>query len=246
MRYLILSDIHANWEALEAVLNSASGRYDQIICCGDLIGYGPDPNLVVEWARTNVHAVVRGNHDKIAAGAESLEWFNPVAKEAALWTLKELSPENTDYVAQLPQGPFPYDGYQIAHGSPLDEDEYLAGATDAAQTFPYLDCNLTFFGHTHVQGGFVWSRHRTEALRGPVFSADSRALDLDAGGMYLINPGAIGQPRDGDPRAAYILYTPEERCLQYLRAPYDIAKVQVKIRGAGLPGILADRLPVGH
>jgi predicted phosphodiesterase len=120
VRYLILSDIHANWEALETVLDRATGKYDEVLCCGDLIGYGADPNAVCDWCRAHVKVVVRGNHDKASVGLEDLEWFNPVAKAAALWTQAALTPENAEYVRNLPQGPITMDGFQIIHGSPLD------------------------------------------------------------------------------------------------------------------------------
>ncbi len=246
MRYLILSDIHANWEALEASLAGAAGRYDQIVCCGDLIGYGPDPNLVVEWVRDNVTHVIRGNHDKVTLGGDILEWFNPVARTAALWTLKEMTPENLEFVRRLAKGPMPVGTFQIAHGSPLDEDEYLIGAAEVGQAFAYIDHALTFFGHTHVQGGFVTTQRRMRAIAGPDKDENMAALQLYPDDDYLINPGAIGQPRDGDPRAAYILYDPDERCVEYHRQDYDIPAVQAKVRKAGLPGVLAERLAVGQ
>jgi predicted phosphodiesterase len=246
VRFLILSDIHANWEALEASLNSAAGQYDSIVCCGDLIGYGPDPNRVVDWVRGNVAFVIRGNHDKATLGPEILEWFNPVARSAAIWTLKELTPENLEYVKLLKKGPLAVDGYQIVHGSPLDEDEYLIGAAEVGQACQYLDRDLTFFGHTHVQGGFAMTRRRMRVIEGSRPDDEEAALDLSPDDVYLINPGAIGQPRDGDPRAAYVLYDPEERCVVYHRAEYDIAGVQAKIRRAGLPDVLAARLAIGQ
>jgi len=245
VRFLILSDIHANWEALEVVLNSAAGRYDKIVCCGDLIGYGPDPNRVVDWARSDVAYVIRGNHDKVVLGPEILQWFNPVAKTAALWTLNELTPENAGYLRQLPKGPLAVDHFQIVHGSPLDEDEYLLGAAEVAQAFAYLENSLTFFGHTHVQGGFALSR-RVRIISGPRLKYKSAALDLGPDEVYLTNPGAVGQPRDGDPRAAYVLYDPEDRRIVYCRQEYDVRGVQAKILAAGLPDILADRLAVGQ
>jgi len=150
VRYLILSDIHANWEGLQAVLEHARGKYDQVLCCGDLIGYGADPNPVTEWVRAHVITVVRGNHDKAAAGLDDLEWFNPVARAAAVWTQQELTADNADYIRNLPKGPLMLDGFEVVHGSPLDEDEYMLAAADAGLAFGYLDTALTFFGHTHV------------------------------------------------------------------------------------------------
>lgn len=247
MRHLIVSDIHANWEALEAVLQSAAGAYDQIICLGDLVGYGGDPNRVVDWARTNVAVVVRGNHDRACVGLDDLEWFNPVARIAAAWTQRELSRENTDYVLALPKGPLAVDGFQVMHGSPLDEDEYVVGISDAQPVFSYLESAVAFFGHTHLQGGFCWRSQSVQKLAKPHPRQQHQLpLELDPDCAYLINPGSVGQPRDGDARAAYVLYHPEERCLCYYRLPYDIAAAQAKIRRAGLPDALAARLAFGR
>ncbi|MFN7996390.1 MAG: metallophosphoesterase family protein [Bryobacteraceae bacterium] len=246
MRYLIISDIHANWEGLQAVLEHARGKYDQVLCCGDLIGYGADPNAVTEWAAANVAAIVRGNHDKASVGLDDLEWFNPVARQAAVWTQQTLTPANTEYIRQLPKGPLVMDGFQMVHGSPLDEDEYMLGAADAAQVFCYLDSPLTFFGHTHVQGGFILNHERIETIEKTPFDEERQTLELEPDCAYLINPGSVGQPRDGDPRAAYVLYNPDELFLIFYRLQYDIAEAQQKIRRAGLPPLLGDRLALGR
>lgn len=245
MRYLILSDIHANREALEAVLAHAEGAYDQILCCGDLVGYGTDPNAVVEWTRAHVTRVVRGNHDKACVGLEDLDWFNPVARASAEWTLKTLSPENADYLRRLPKGPAAVDGFDIVHGSPLDEDEYLITLSDAAQVRPYIETPLIFFGHTHLQGGFFLHRNGTRRIEPPHAPFDEETQRLEPDALYLINPGSVGQPRDGDPRAAYATYTPEERLVSYYRVAYDIGAAQNKIVEAGLPDMLAARLATG-
>lgn len=246
MRYLIVSDIHGNLESLEAVLAHAAGKYDQALCCGDLIGYGADPNAVTVWARAHAAAVVRGNHDRASVGLDDLEWFNPVARAAAVWTQRELTPDHTDYIRNLPKGPLMFDGFQVVHGSPLDEDEYMLGTADAGQVFSYLETPLTFFGHTHLQGGFIWNHARIETIEPTPRAEERQTLELDPECAYMINPGSVGQPRDGDPRAAYVLYNPEERFLIYYRLPYDVGKAQGKIRRAGLPPILADRLAAGR
>lgn len=245
MRYLILSDIHANWEACEAVLRHADGDYQEILCCGDLVGYGADPNRVVEWARSAVSAVVRGNHDKACVGLEDLEWFNPVAREAALWTEAALTPENHRYLRNLPKGPIAVRGFQILHGSPLDEDEYLISAFSASQAAPYLEAQVSFFGHSHLQGGFVCHSRGVKRLDKPAPDQDRLATALEPDLFYLINPGSVGQPRDGDPRAAYALYDPEAGLVEYRRVAYDLAVAQAKIRRAGLPDLLAERLASG-
>src|SRR5262249_13815019 len=139
-------DLHANWEALQAVLEKARGQYDRALCCGDLVGYGADPNLVVEWVRANCPVVVRGNHDRACIGQEDLEWFNPVARAAAIWTLGRLTPENVEYIASLTKGPVTEDGFQVVHGSPIDEDEYMLAADEAFEAFGYLETRVAFFG----------------------------------------------------------------------------------------------------
>jgi predicted phosphodiesterase len=246
VRYLILSDIHANREALDAVVEQAAGQYDEVLCCGDLVGYGADPNPVVDWVRTHSKTVVRGNHDKASTGLDDLEWFNPVARAAALWTARALTPENIAYVRGLPQGPLTAGGFQLVHGSPYDEDEYLLGAAEAVEAFGYLDGMLAFFGHTHVQGGFLWNHARVETIAKVGPRAGSQALDLDPACAYMINPGSVGQPRDGDPRAAYIVFDADARHLRFCRVAYAIERTQARILQAGLPPALAERLAIGR
>jgi predicted phosphodiesterase len=245
VRYLILSDIHANWEALEAVLAQARSKYDRIVCCGDLVGYGADPDAVTQWVREQVPDVVRGNHDKACAGLEDLEWFNPVARLSALWTQNAMNQVNLGYLRDLVKGPQRIDDFQILHGSPLDEDEYLVSEQDAAQVAPYLDSRVSFFGHTHLQGGFLCHRNGTKYLTSTPEGADAETLELQNDISYLINPGSVGQPRDHDPRAAYAFYEPAARVVTFCRAHYDIASAQKKIVAAGLPELLALRLEAG-
>jgi predicted phosphodiesterase len=244
VRYLILSDIHANSEALAAVLTSAGSLYDRIVCCGDLVGYGADPDAVVEWVRANVSSVVRGNHDKACAGLEDLEWFNPVARLSALWTQAATQPENIQFLRDLAQGPERVNGFQILHGSPLDEDEYVVSEQDVAQVAPYLDCNISFFGHTHLQGAFLCHRNGVKRLITATASGQE-ILELENDVNYLINPGSVGQPRDGDRRAAYAIYDTSARQVSLCRAEYDVASAQRKILDAGLPELLALRLSSG-
>jgi predicted phosphodiesterase len=246
VRYLILSDLHANWQALEAVVADAEGRYEQVLCCGDLVGYGADPNRIVEWVRENCPVVVRGNHDKACTGQDDLEWFNPVARQAALWTLQALTPENAEYTRNLPRGPLIVESFELVHGSPFDEDEYVLAADEASQAFSYLERRLSFFGHTHVQGGFIWNQSRVETIPHTAFRTEPQVMEIDPACAYLINPGSAGQPRDGDPRAAYVLYDSGAQMVTYCRVPYDIEAAQKQIRGAGLPTILADRLSMGR
>jgi predicted phosphodiesterase len=246
VRYLILSDIHANWEALEAVLADAGADYDETLCCGDLVGYGADPNRVVEWIRQRAKLVVRGNHDKACAGLDDLEWFNPVARSAATWTGQALTPDNLDYLRNLAKGPAPLDSFQILHGSPLDEDEYLVSAFAVSQVAPYLDREVSFFGHTHLQGGYLCSPDGIKRLARPEGAEIRRVVELEHEVLYLINPGSVGQPRDGDPRAGCLIYDSERRLVEFRRIPYDVRAAQAKIRAAGLPDLLADRLEFGN
>lgn len=243
MRYLILSDIHANWEALEAVLAESAGDWDQAVCCGDLVGYGADPERVTQWVREHCVAVVRGNHDKACAGLTDLYWFNPAAREAAEWTAQVLSAEELYYLRQLQQGPLEVAEFEIMHGSPVDEDEYLMRAS--AGLAAYLSTRVAFFGHTHYQGGFVFYRNSVQRLDPVPGGLRQRRFRLRNDHFYLINPGSVGQPRDGDPRAAYAIYDDAARELELRRTPYRVAVAQAKIRRAGLPPVLADRLAAG-
>ncbi len=247
MRYLIASDIHANLEALEAALAVAEGRYERVICLGDIVGYGADPNAAVEWVRKHAVAVVRGNHDKAGCGITDAQEFNAAARTAALWTRRELTPENLNYLRELPSGPLEVEDFEIVHGSLGDEDEYLLVAGDAAPEFEKLPTQVTFFGHTHLQGGFVSVGQRVQALK-PTFEAGVSSWALEVGERLkcLLNPGSIGQPRDGDSRAAFAIYNSLDRVLEYWRVPYDIETTQRKMIAAGLPEILAYRLNYGR
>jgi len=245
MRYLVLSDIHANWEALQAVLADAEGAYETILCLGDMVGYGADPNAVTEWMRDNVATVIRGNHDKVCCGLESPELFNPIAKTAALWTYEELTAENRKYLAALPKGPAAVDGFLMVHGSVLDEDEYLLDPRDTLLQFVNADGKPVFFGHTHVQGGFMLWQAGQKA-EPAALHPDGAALQVRPDRGQLLNPGSVGQPRDLNWLAAYALYDSEKKLLEFRRCEYDLAKAQRKIRGAGLPVVLAERLALGR
>lgn len=248
MRYLILSDIHSNLDALEAALKQARSSYDRVVCLGDVVGYGPNPNEVTECIRGLARAVIRGNHDKASSGLSDAADFNPLARTAAEWTQNQLTAENLAYIRSLPSGPMTVDDFQIVHGSVRDEDEYLFMARDAVESFEQVSSPVTFFGHTHYQGGFVLPPNgRVEVLRvelppGPA----SVELALEPETRYLINPGSIGQPRDGDPRAAYVHYDGERKMVTYWRVPYDITNVQERMAAAGLPEPLYLRLSLGR
>jgi diadenosine tetraphosphatase ApaH/serine/threonine PP2A family protein phosphatase len=245
MRYLVLSDVHANLEALEAVVDAAAGQWDRALVLGDLVGYGADPNAVIERVRSlPVAATVRGNHDKVAAGLAPVDSFNVVARQAVEWTTRVLTPDNLEWLAALPQGPVPIDTLtEICHGAPWDEDAYLFDERDVERARPSLARPLCLFGHTHVPSIFR-IEPTVEALL-PVRGERCR-VPIEADGRYLVNCGAVGQPRDNDPRAAFGLLDSSTRTLTIVRTAYDVAAAQAKILQAGLPAVLAQRLAVGR
>ena len=242
MKFLVLSDLHANWWALDAVLKDAEHQYDKVLCCGDIVGYNPRPREVVQWTRQNCAAVIRGNHDKVVAGLENLDWFNEVAQAAAIWTTGQLNADELAYVQALPKGPVRVDSFQLCHGSPLDEDEYILSAREADAALRQPERSITFFGHTHVQGGFFLQSRQLGILPPVEKTRTERVLELQPDNSYLINPGSVGQPRDSDPRAAYVIYDPEERTVAYRRVEYPVEETGREIKDAGLPDVLAYRL----
>ena len=244
MRYLVITDIHANLEALDVVLADAAVRgYDRTLVLGDIVGYGPDPNAVIERV-TGLHpyALVRGNHDKIAFGLDQAEGFNVSARAAAEWTLNALTPAHRDWLINLPKGPTIIDDcVEICHGTPFDEDEYVFDELDARRAIDSARQRLCFFGHTHVAMVF---RLAARSI-GFVALTDTR-IALDADAKYLVNPGSVGQPRDSDPRAAYAIFDAGTRQLEMYRLDYPIAQTQQKMVTAGLPEPLVRRLAAGR
>ena len=247
MRYLVLTDIHANLEALETCLTDASARaYDRVLVLGDLIGYGADPNAVVECVQhLKPAAIVRGNHDKIALGIGEAEGFNIVAKSAAQWTLDALTPRNRQWLIDLPQGPVVVDDLvEICHGSPFDEDAYIFDELDALRAMKASSRPLCLFGHTHYPITFELSDGSLDTV-GPATDA-RRELELRPGAKYLLNPGSVGQPRDGDPRAAYAIVDTAAKRVELMRLTYPVDVAQAKVLEAGLPEVLARRLAAGR
>lgn len=251
MRILLVSDIHSNLEAWQACL-SAFPAHDLVVNLGDIVGYGASPNEVTECARQLGRIFVRGNHDKACTGITSTEEFNPIAAAAAEWTRHALTDDNLEFLRNLPEGPVRAEDVadaQFVHGSPFDEDEYLVTLRDALDPLFAADRPVTFFGHTHIQGAFWIEGDHGVTLRpdyGAVKKTEIFELELKPGAKYMINPGSIGQPRDGDPRAAFALFDTEAQKLVFHRVPYDIKQAQQRILDAKLPPRLATRLGEGR
>ena len=247
MRYLVISDIHANLEAFETVMAEAkSTGYDKVLLLGDLVGYGADPNAICERVRDlKPDALIRGNHDKVGSGLESPEGFNAVARNAIKWTYEQLNKENRKWLAALPAGPLIVDDtIEICHGTPFDEDAYVFDDLDALRAMHASRRPLCLFGHTHVQVGHYLSRDQFGLV-----TADERrplSFPLEEANRYLVNPGSVGQPRDGDPRAGFGIVDTEAQEMTIYRVEYPISKAQARILEEGLPDVLAQRLALGR
>jgi predicted phosphodiesterase len=245
MKYLIISDLHSNLEALSAVMAMVKRkRFDRVLVLGDLVGYGANPNQTIEIIRRLKQAVViRGNHDKVASGLESGENFNRAAMQSALWTRNKLTPDNRAYLSRLPQGPVMVDGeIVVSHGTPLDEDAYIFSDYDAYEVFQAFEFKICFFGHTHLPVIYAVSNQRLYTFRP---NGDRVRIELVQGYKYMINPGSVGQPRDKNPLASFAIYDSESRSITFKRVEYSIPKAQDKILKAGLPQSLANRLAIG-
>ena len=246
MRYLILSDIHANSEALAAVLGQVRRkRWDKAVVLGDVVGYGANPNQAIEAIRELKPLIaIRGNHDKVCSGVENGEMFNRVALAAAMWTRRKLTRSNLRWLESLPEGPAIVDGaFAIAHGTPIDEDAYIFGEIEALNVFRQTTFPLCFFGHSHFPVIFGLS---PDSITTILTIAPSFRFKLKRGVRYLINPGSIGQPRDGNPLASFALYDSDSHVVTIHRIAYRVEETQGKILKAGLPRPLADRLALGR
>jgi predicted phosphodiesterase len=247
MRILVLSDLHSNATAFETVLEAAKNRWDVSVCLGDVVGYGPDPNEVTARLREMGTQTIRGNHDKAVTGLMVTDDFNPVAKAAVDWTRAQLKPEHLSWLAALPQGPLATDGIVLVHGALQDEDEYVFTPAQALDGLLDSTAAVTFFGHTHHQGGFSYQEAHLEVLQiRPRPGETIAALQIELPRRYLLNPGSIGQPRDGDPRASFAIADLDHKVVEFWRVPYDIAAVQRRMRAAKLPEPLVQRILVGR
>lgn len=247
MRLLILSDIHANVDAFDSVMDAvARDAWDRVLVLGDLVGYGAEPNAVIERVLSlDPLAVIRGNHDKAACCLADASDFNHVARTAARWTAETLTPEHLAYLERLPQGPISInETLEICHGAPFDEDHYIFDINDAARALDTAARRVCLFGHTHLP---VVYRRDVDGDAGLVPQPDQDVqLQLREDARYLINPGSVGQPRDGDPRAAFAIYDQASRMITLKRVEYPVEQAQRRIFDAGLPPSLAHRLAVGR
>ncbi len=244
MKYLILSDIHANLEALDAVLAAETGTSATLVL-GDLVGYGADPNAVIDRVQSlPTPTFIRGNHDKVGAGIDSVRSFNHLARFAIEWTSATLTRERMAWLGALPRGPVIVDDLvEMCHRSPFDEDVYIFDELDARRALVASRRPLCLFGHTHLPAAFCLD----DAFESIALRRDPAVeLPLSRDVRYLVNCGAVGQPRDGDWRAAFGVLDTETRVLTLRRVPYDVAAAQAKILRAGLPDVLAQRLAVGR
>jgi len=236
----VVSDIHGNLPALEAVIAALrKEKVDRIVSCGDLVGYGPWPREVISRVRELGVTGVQGNHDAAVCGVLPADHFTAAARRAIDWIRDLLGRDELEYLAGLPQTRT-VEGMSVVHGSlrgPLWE--YILDPWTAGESLRLLETQIGLFGHSHIQGGFA---------DGGVEPIDPRRgeMDLLPGVRYLINPGSVGQPRDGDPRAAYAIVDLEKKNVIYRRVPYDISATQREIRRVGLPRDLADRLSLGR
>ena len=247
MKYAIISDLHANLEALRAVLDDASSKADAVVCLGDIVGYNADPHACLRRVRETCAVVIAGNHDQAACGVRRYDDFNDWAREAMDWTRQRLSAAELGYLNALPEtAPFG-NGWLAAHGSPRDTDEYLFDALGFEVAFDHLrrlrpDVRGCFVGHTHLP--MIWacsSDGRVEQV-----GAESQTVTLDPTCRYVVNPGSVGQPRDGSPLAAYAILDEAAATVEFRRVAYDIVAAQEKIYDAMLPPLLAERLAIGR
>lgn len=239
MKHAIISDIHSNLEALESVFQEIDKlSVDRTICLGDIVGYGANPNECVEMIRERKIESIMGNHDVVACGKKEPFDFNPVAKEAALWTRAALTTENREFLRNLPEMR-EIDDFLIVHGAISDSDLYIFSVYDAFSEFKLMKrWNICFFGHTHVRMYYVF-------LGGDVCCPSDYEFKIKPEAKYLINPGSVGQPRDRDPRSSFLTYDSEESVVRFIRQEYDMESAKKKIIKSGLDRRLADRLSLG-
>lgn len=231
---------------------SAAPSFDSIVNLGDIVGYGASPNEVTERVRQLGGVRIRGNHDKVVTGLENLEGFNPIAALAALWNREQLTADNLHWLRELPAGPATLPELaevQFVHGAPDDEDRYLLTIEDALPPLLESSAKITFFGHTHIQGTFLAEDGQAESLYpsyASIGQSETLEFALKPEVHYLVNPGSVGQPRDGDWRAAFALFDSDAQVVTFCRVPYDLRSAQERIFSSSLPRRLATRLAAGR
>jgi predicted phosphodiesterase len=239
MRYAILADIHSNWEALEVVLKDTKDQQcTHYVCLGDVVGYNANPKECLDLIREMGMPCVKGNHDEYCSADGTTEGFNPYAAEAVNWTRRQLTEDDRKWLRELKYFKL-VANFSIVHAT-LDAPQrwgYVFDKLAAAASFTYQNTSVCFFGHTHVPVAFV----RDSMVRGGTYSK----FKVEPGRKYFVNVGSIGQPRDGNPKAAYVVYDLNDNSIELRRLDYDIAKAQAKILKAGLPPRLAERLALG-
>lgn len=245
MRYAVISDIHANLEALQATLRDISGQdVQEVICLGDMVGYYPNPNECVDLCRKHRIRCLRGNHDDAAAGICGTEDFNPVAQNALEWTIRELQEAKREWLRRLPEQ-LQEDHFLAVHGSPWHPYAYILNTCDAQKAFSHLSTHyegisICFFGHTHQRAAFSFRNDEV------MYIECQDGFTLQEGGCYLINPGSVGQARDGRPGASYLIFDTDSKQVEYRRVPYQLELTMQKVFEAALPQILAERLVLGY
>jgi predicted phosphodiesterase len=239
MRYAVIADIHSNWEALEVVLEDTRNQKCTHYCCvGDVVGYGANPKECLNIVRDMGMPCVKGNHEEYCSSEEDLIGFNPHAAEAVNWTRRQLSPEDRQWLRELKFVRL-VASFSMVHAT-LDGPQrwgYVFDKLAAAASFTYQNTSVCFFGHTHVPVAFI----RDSVVRGGTYSK----FKVEPGRKYFVNVGSVGQPRDHNPKAAYVVYDLDESTIELRRLDYDIPTAQKKILAAGLPARLAERLAVG-
>jgi diadenosine tetraphosphatase ApaH/serine/threonine PP2A family protein phosphatase len=243
MRVVILSDIHSNFVALEAVL-AAAGSYDELWNLGDTIGYGPRPNECMAAMRERASVMIAGNHDLACLGLVDLSDFNPEARAANIWNGAQLHDGHREALESLPPLHPVNARFMVAHGSPRDAVwEYLLTRAQAQENFKRFEQQVCFVGHSHVP--LCFKRPEGERVAGPHLPDDGEQLELRDGTRYIINPGSVGQPRNQDPRAAFAILDTDTSTVTFRRVEYDIVRTQQEMRAAQLPEPLAARLQYG-
>jgi diadenosine tetraphosphatase ApaH/serine/threonine PP2A family protein phosphatase len=243
MRVLIVSDIHSNYVALEAVL-AVVGSFDQLWNLGDTIGYGPQPNECVAFMRGNASVMISGNHDLACLGKVDLSDFNPDARTANIWNGQQLDAQNRDDLDALPPTRDVDKQFLVAHGSPREPVwEYLLSAPQAEENFLLFENQVCLIGHSHVP--LIFRRRPDGVIDGPALAEAGLLLELEPGSRYFVNPGSVGQPRDQDPRAHYAILDTDAGTVLFKRVEYDIALTQRQMREANLPPALIRRLEYG-